>query len=217
MATAAVPIVTGVRSRVVDGLPDLFSRIGVAGLFLMLAWQLGGDFVRTGRPTDLLLLVGEALVVILTCFRRRAQVVDRRAIARIVTVASMASPLLMRPVAGVGVISETIAVLIGAVGLTIVIGGKISLGYSFGLLPANRGVMDRGLYRIVRHPIYLGYLITHLPFIAAHPSGWNLFVLLIGDTALVIRAFYEEQTLSIDPKYRRYRDHVKWRLLPGVC
>jgi protein-S-isoprenylcysteine O-methyltransferase Ste14 len=217
MATAAFPIAAGGRSPVVDGVADLCSRIGVAGLFLMLSWQLGGDFVRSGRPTDLLLLVGEALVVILTCFRRRARVVDHRAMARIVTLASMASPLLLRPYAGAGVISETVAVLIGAVGLTIVIGGKISLGYSFGLLPANRGVMDRGLYRIVRHPIYLGYLITHLPFLAAHPSGWNLFVILIGDTALVIRAFYEEQTLSLDPKYRRYREDVKWRLLPGVC
>ena len=217
MATAAFPIVAGGRSRVVDGVADLCSRIGVAGLFLMLSWQLGGDFVRSGRPTDLLLLVGEALVVILTCFRRRARVVDQRAMARIVTLASMASPLLLRPYAGAGVISETVAVLIGAIGLTIVIGGKISLGYSFGLLPANCGVMDRGLYRIVRHPIYLGYLITHLPFLAAHPSGWNLSVILIGDTALVMRAFYEEQTLSLDPKYRRYRQDVKWRLLPGVC
>src|SRR4051812_3971814 len=181
MPTAAFPIVAGGRSRVVDGAADLCSRIGVAGLFLVLSWQLGGDFVRTGRPTDLLLLVGEALVVILTCFRRRARVVDQRAVARIVTALSMASPLLVRPVAGPGFISEAIAATIGGIGLIIVIGGKISLGYSFGLLPANRGVMNRGMYKLVRHPIYLGYLISHFPFLAAHPSVWNLVVLLVGD------------------------------------
>ena len=114
-------------------------------------------------------------------------------------------------------ISETIAAMIGGIGLLIVIGGKMSLGYSFGLLPANRGVMNRGLYRIVRHPIYLGYLITHLPFLAAHPSLWNLALIVIGDSALIVRAFYEEQTLSLDPKSRQYRQDVKWRLLPGVC
>jgi protein-S-isoprenylcysteine O-methyltransferase Ste14 len=217
MATATLPLVGSVRMRVIDGFPDLCARVGVGGLFLMLAWRLGGDFLQTGRPTDLLLLVGEALVVILTCFRRRARVVDQRAVARLVTVLSMASPLLMRPVAGLGFISEAIAATIGGIGLIIVIGGKISLGYSFGLLPANRGVMKGGLYKLVRHPIYLGYLISHIPFLAAHPSVWNLSVLLVGDIGLVVRAFYEEQTLSRDPKYREYAREVKWRLIPGVC
>ena len=76
MATTTFPRLAGARSRITDSLPDFGARIGVGGLFLVLAWQLGGDFVRTGRPTDLLLLVGESLVVILTCFRRRAHVVD---------------------------------------------------------------------------------------------------------------------------------------------
>ena len=109
------------------------------------------------------------------------------------------------------------ALLLG-VGLIIVIGGKISLGYSFGLLPANRGVMERGLYRIVRHPIYLGYLMTHVPFLAAHPSAWNAAVFLVGDARVdLYAAFYEEQTLRRDPKYVRYCEIVRWRLVPGVC
>ena len=103
------------------------------------------------------------------------------------------------------------------IGLMVVVGGKISLGYSFGLLPANRGVMERGLYRIVRHPIYLGYLLTHIPFLAAHPSGWNAAVLLVGDAALIVRALYEEQTLGRDPQYVQYCQTVKWRIVPGIC
>ena len=63
--------------------------------------------------------------------------------------------------------------------------------------------MERGLYRIVRHPIYLGYLLTHIPFLAAHPSGWNVAVLVAGDAALIVRALYEEQTLGRDPQYVR--------------
>jgi protein-S-isoprenylcysteine O-methyltransferase Ste14 len=98
-----------------------------------------------------------------------------------------------------------------------VIIGKLSLGYSFGLLPANRGIIIRGAYRIIRHPIYLGYLLNHIPFFLGHPSVWNGVVLVVGDTALIARAFYEEQTLSLDPKYLRYCQTVKWRLVPGVC
>ncbi len=204
------------RSSVAD-FGETSSKVLIAGLFLALAWRLGHDFVQTQRPTDLLMLVGEALVVVLTCLRRPAQTVDRRAVVRIVTFVSLLLPMMVRPSAGPGLISEAAAASMAALGLAIVVAGKISLGWSFGLLPANRGVMERGLYRIVRHPIYLGYLLTHAPFLMAHPSGWNLVALLVGDTALFVRALYEEATLGRDPQYVQYCRTVKWRLVPGIC
>ena len=196
---------------------ESWSRGLVGMLFVLLAWRLLGDFIVTGRPTDLLLLVGEALVVVLTCLRRPASVVDKRPIVRLVTGISMASPLLSQPAQTPPLIPESGAAILLGLGLIVVVCGKISLGYSFGLLPANRGVMERGLYRIVRHPIYLGYLLTHIPFLAAHPSGWNAVVLLIGDAALIVRALYEEETLGRDPQYVKYCQTVKWRIVPGIC
>jgi protein-S-isoprenylcysteine O-methyltransferase Ste14 len=216
MTTATIDIAQPPRVRTFDAAPEFLARAAVGGLFLTLAWHLGSDFMKTGRPTDLLLLVGEALVVILTCLRRRATIVDCRTVARVVTTASMVSPLLIRPVASGGLISETAAAVVAGIGLLIVIVGKLSLGYSFGLLPANRGIKDRGMYRLVRHPIYLGYLITHVPFLLAHPSPRNLLVITIADMALIVRTFYEEQTLSLDPAYSRYRERVHWRLFPGI-
>jgi protein-S-isoprenylcysteine O-methyltransferase Ste14 len=218
MRRPADQVPTGARrAQLFKSLQETSARILVGGLFLALAWRLGADFLKTGRQTDLLMLVGEALVVVLTCLRRQAQAIDRRFPARLVTTISMLSPLLIRPGPVGGLIPEAAAVTIGSIGLIIVIAGKLSLGYSFGLLPANRGVINRGLYRIVRHPIYLGYLLNHLPYLLSHPSKWNAAVLIAGDTALIVRAFYEEQTLSLDPKYLRYRETVRWRLLPGVC
>jgi protein-S-isoprenylcysteine O-methyltransferase Ste14 len=205
------------RSRVLGDWSDALSRVLVCALFLGLAGRLLDDYVKTHRTTDLLLLIGEALVVVLTCLRRPATVVDRRAIVRCVTMLSMVSPLLFRPAQNAALIPEQYAALLTAVGLVVVVAGKISLGCSFGLLPANRGVMERGLYRLVRHPIYLGYLMTHIPLLAAHPSLWNLIVLLAGDLALIARALYEEQTLGQDPQYARYCKTVKWRIVPGVC
>jgi protein-S-isoprenylcysteine O-methyltransferase Ste14 len=189
----------------------------VAGLFLALAWRFGSDFVETYRPTDLLLLVGAALVVIMTCLRRSARTIDRRFAVRIVTLQSLLLPLLVVPAPNTGLVTEAAAASLTAFGLAIVVGGKLSLGRSFGMLPANRGVMEGGLYRVVRHPIYLGYIVTHVPLLAAHPSAWNLAVLIAGDAALVVRAFYEEQTLGDDPQYVRYCQSVKWRLVPGIC
>jgi protein-S-isoprenylcysteine O-methyltransferase Ste14 len=194
-----------------------WSRTLVGALFLLLAFRLLGDFILTGRATDLLLLVGEALVVVLTCLRRPASVVDRRPLVRLVTAVAMTFPLLSKPAQVAPMLPEATAAMLLGIGLLVVVGGKISLGYSFGLLPANRGVMERGLYRIVRHPIYLGYLLTHIPFLAAHPSGWNAAVLLVGDAALIVRALYEEQTLGRDPQYVRYCQTVKWRIVPGIC
>ena len=69
---------------------------------------------------------------------------------------------------------ELATVLLSAVGLSVVIAGKVSLGRSFGLMPANRGIVSTGLYRLVRHPIYMGYLITHSGFVAREPDAWNL-------------------------------------------
>ncbi|MEO5740304.1 MAG: hypothetical protein ABIS29_06890, partial [Vicinamibacterales bacterium] len=132
---------------------ETWSRTMVGALFLLLAWRLLGDFMLTGRATDLLLLVGEALVVVLTCLRRPASIVDRRPLVRLVTAVSMTFPLLSKPAQVAPMIPEAAAAMLLGIGLLVVVGGKISLGYSFGLLPANRGVMERGLYRIVRHPI----------------------------------------------------------------
>ena len=83
-------------------------------------------------------------------------------------------------------------------------------------MPANRGVVSSGVYRVVRHPIYLGYLITHVAFLLATPSAWNIAALLAADAALLMRAVLEEQTLSRDSQYRAYQQSVRWRVCPGL-
>ena len=83
-------------------------------------------------------------------------------------------------------------------------------------MPANRGVVSSGVYRLVRHPIYLGYLITHVAFLFANPSLSNIAVLVAADTALLLRAVCEEQTLARDDRYREYQQLVRWRVCPGL-
>ena len=83
-------------------------------------------------------------------------------------------------------------------------------------MPANRGIVSHGVYRLVRHPIYLGYLITHVGFLMANPAPWNMVLLGAADIALMLRAVCEEQTLARDAAYRDYMQHVRWRVVPGV-
>ena len=195
---------------------ELIARGVVAGLFLGLAYRIGIHVLETGRLSGVLLVVSELLVGILTLVRRPAESVDRSWLVRVVTLLSIAGPNVVSPDSTVSLVDETVVLGISVTGLTVVIAGKLSLGRSLGLLPANRGVVVSGLYRLVRHPIYLGYLVTHVGFLLGQPTVWNVSALLVSDIALLARASMEERTLATDPSYRRYREDVVWRLVPGV-
>ena len=103
-----------------------------------------------------------------------------------------------------------------AIGLMLVVTAKLTLGRSFGLVPANRGVVAGGPYAAVRHPIYAGYLITHAAFLLGHPTLLNITLLAVADGALVVRALMEERVLSTDDAYRLYCRRVGWHMVPGV-
>lgn len=197
-------------------LADSGARVVIVVLFTMMALRIGGDFLETGRFTGLLLLASEMLVVVLTVLRRTTSIVDRSYRARVLTALSILGPVMVRPADVPAAWPEVLTVALCAAGLLVVIGGKVSLGRSFGLMPANRGVVSSGLYRIVRHPIYMGYLVTHVGFIAANPTVWNVVMLASADVALMWRAVCEEQTLEKDASYRAYQRVVRWRVLPGV-
>ena len=103
-----------------------------------------------------------------------------------------------------------------AAGIAVTSGGLLSLARSFGIVASNRGVVQGGLYRWIRHPLYAGYLLSHVGFVIAYPTSWNLFCVLLADGAQLRRIDAEEQLLSMDPTYREYRARVRWRLVPGV-
>ena len=194
---------------------EFAARAFISALFVLLATKIGAEFVKTGHVTGLLLLVSELLVVVLTVVRRRAGIVDRALATRVVAGISILGVYLIVPT-GVPLLSDSLTAAVSAAGLLIIITGKVTLGRSFGLLPANRGVVCRGIYTIVRHPIYSGYLMTHAAFLLAHPTAWNAALLVTSDTALLLRAVYEERTLATDSAYVAYMARVRWRVIPGA-
>jgi protein-S-isoprenylcysteine O-methyltransferase Ste14 len=133
-----------------------------------------------------------------------------------VTTVSAIGPLLVRAGGDASSVPDVVTAAASAIGLVIVTAGKLSLGRSFGLVPANRGVVGRGMYGFVRHPIYAGYLLTHLAFAIAMPQPWNIAVIVLADSALVARALREERLLGADDAYRSYCQRVVWHFVPGV-
>jgi len=204
---------SGQRTR---DLGELASKTIIVILFSFLAVRLAADYRMTGHVTGLLLLASEALVVVLTIFRRSAGAVDRSPQARILTTLSVCGPPLVRPIASGAIAPEAFTAMLSAVGLFIVVVGKATLGRSFGLAPANRGVVCAGPYRFMRHPIYFGYLLTHIGFALAHPAPGNLLLFLGSDIALIMRALREERTLALDPAYDEYMQRVRWHIVPHV-
>jgi len=195
---------------------DRFARATVAVLFALMSVNLFGEFLRTGHLTGLLLVVSESLVVVLTLFRRQASVTDRSIAAGAATVLSFVGPALVRSTTITPIVPDAVTASMSGVGVLLVILAKVTLGRSFGIAPANRGVVARGPYTVVRHPIYAGYIVTHLAFAIAHPSAWNIAVLVLADGALVARALFEERFLKQDEEYRAYCTRVGWHVLPGV-
>jgi protein-S-isoprenylcysteine O-methyltransferase Ste14 len=195
---------------------DLFARATSGLLFVLLSLNLVRDFVETRHVTGLLLLVSEALVVVFIIFRRPARQVDRSLAARVITAMSMLGPPLLRAGAEAPLLPDVLTATLSTAGLALVIAAKLTLGRSFGLVPANRGVVDRGPYTFMRHPIYTGYVISHLAFLAAHPTVTNIGLIVAADSALVLRALLEERTLIKDERYQSYCARVGWHLVPGV-
>ena len=209
--------VSPIPNRVTSGVAtDLAARVIVIVLFSLMSANLFGDFLRTGHLTGLMLLLSESLVVVLTIVRRHTSLVDRSVAGIVTTAVSLAGPPLLRAFDESNLVPDVVTAVASGAGLGLVIVGKLALGRSFGIAPANRGVVMRGPYVLVRHPIYAGYLLTHAAFLVAHPTPWNVTVVLIADGALIVRALIEERVLSADAEYQSYCRRVGWHLVPGV-
>ena len=92
--------------------------------------------------------------------------------------------------------------------------GVRKLGRSFGLVPADRGLTDRGLYGWVRHPMYTGELCFFLGIVLENPMARNWVIVSALFIGLPLRALAEERFLLSDPRYQSYMARVRRRFLP---
>jgi protein-S-isoprenylcysteine O-methyltransferase Ste14 len=198
-----------------DLILDVIERAIVIGLFLSLCLNLGRDFLQHGHIVSLLFVMGESIPVALVLLRRPAQPLSHRPRDWLLTLSGTCLPLLVRA-GGHSVMAPVICGLIILLGFVLQVAAKISLGRSFGLVPALRGVKVGGLYRAVRHPIYASYVLMDLGFLLANASSRNAFLYIIAYSAQLGRLFAEEQLLMEDASYRAYAGKTRWRILPGV-
>jgi protein-S-isoprenylcysteine O-methyltransferase Ste14 len=90
----------------------------------------------------------------------------------------------------------------------------LALGRCFGVLPEVRGLVMRGPYRVVRHPLYLGELGACAGLVIGAPTAWNAIAASVLVAGQVVRMRLEEDALSREfPQYATYAARTP-RILP---
>ena len=205
----------GQAKRILIELLSVLSRVLPAAYFAIVCLGFWRSFVQTGKWTSLLWMMSEGLVILLLVFRRESRRLSRHPWDWIVALGGSFTVLLVRP-AATAIVPEFIGVVLLLSGTGFEIYAKVFLGRSFGIVAADRGIVVGGPYRIVRHPIYLGYFVTHIGFLLANWSPRNLALYIVVYFFQISRILAEERILREDKSYRSYCQRVRFRLIPGV-
>jgi protein-S-isoprenylcysteine O-methyltransferase Ste14 len=171
---------------------------------------------HTHRPTGLGASLVELTAAVFFLVRRPARVTSSSFVAwgatALLTFGMLAARPGGEPVAGFATAWGALQLL----GWVLAVVCLSTLGRSFGLVAANRGIVTRGPYRLVRHPIYSCYLLTQAGYLLENPTTRNCVVIFGTIFFQLVRIRTEEQCLDQDAGYVAYRSRVRWRLIPRV-
>jgi protein-S-isoprenylcysteine O-methyltransferase Ste14 len=91
-----------------------------------------------------------------------------------------------------------------------------NLGQSFSIFPQARGLVTKGPYRYVRHPLYLAEWITVIGISLQYQQPWALFIGVSSMLVQLPRMHFEEAVLTETyPQYGAYARSTA-RLVPGL-
>lgn len=95
------------------------------------------------------------------------------------------------------IIIAFLGIIITYLGLGIWLWGFISLGTSFALFTKADKLVKKGIYKYLKHPIYIGIFLTFTGIALAEGSFWGLLFNIVATSPLnIIRARSEEKALS---------------------
>ena len=112
-----------------------------------------------------------------------------------------------------GEIVATCLTLIGSAASVFVLS---QLGRSFSIMAEARRLVTTGVYRFVRHPLYLAEELATIGIFMQFASLWTA-LLLAAQIAFQLRRMHNEEAVLGEtfPEYAAYREKTA-RLLPGI-
>ncbi|MBN2356402.1 DUF192 domain-containing protein [candidate division KSB1 bacterium] len=179
-------------------------------LHLFESWQQHHSAITFG------LLIHNTLLLILFLLRRESTDTSQKVQDWIVPFATLACAMLLRPVMDAVLWSPYLSLVLQGFGIAAMIISLLSLGRSFGIVPAHRQLQLAGAYRLVRHPLYTSEIIFYLGFFIGNLSYRNGTFILLIIIGQFWRAVAEEKLLQKDEQYQAYLQLVRYRFLPGL-
>ncbi len=155
-------------------------------------------------------------VVIAYLIRRPARIASRRLDDWALAFGGTFAGVLFRPDGAHPHWGVESGLVVQLVGLAICVLSFLALGRSFGFVAADRGLVHRGPYAIVRHPIYTSYLLLQAGYVLQSLSVRNALVMLVASACNVGRIRAEDRVLSTNVLFGGYCGRVRWRLVPGL-
>jgi protein-S-isoprenylcysteine O-methyltransferase Ste14 len=200
-----------VSPRIRHGLGNLL----VAASFIVAAIPNATHFFR--GPADAIWTIGAMLMAAMSLVRiaPKAARVDLHAFLSTIFPVFLLPCLLRADVASSGILAWT-GVGLELFGVALSQVSRVYMGRSFGILPGNRGIVSKGPFAFVRHPIYAGWFLLTVGYLAAYPSWMNCLITLATLPFMMWRIQLEENLLNADADYRKYLRLVPFRLVPGV-
>jgi len=85
------------------------------------------------------------------------------------------------------------------------------------MVEEGQKVVSTGLYRVVRHPMYMGALLMQLATPVAMGSWWAMLAIVPFVPIALWRLLDEEKCLSAGlPGYKEYMERTRYHLIPGI-
>lgn len=190
------------------------ANIILALFYFYFAYRNFNSISAEFKLSVLLLLLFNTSIIILAFVRRNPQAVTQSAFDYIIAFCGTLSPLLFigLPQANDHVLFLTLQVA----GIGFAFAGLLSLNRSFGLVPADRGIVTTGMYKFVRHPLYTGYVMLCFGFLLQNLSLRNLAAFTVFVIFESLRLLIEENFLAQNNDYKIYMKKVRWRVIPYI-
>jgi len=187
-----------------------------AGSAVVFSYQFLHFYIQSHRLIGIVFFCQQTLVALAYLIRRPARFASRRLDDWLLAFGGTFAGVLFRPQGAHPAWGVRTGLILQLIGVAIVLTSLLTLGRSFGFTAADRGLVIRGPYAVVRHPMYLSYLFLQGGYLMQSISLANAGVLLFGTMCNVGRALAEERVLARNPEWGAYRTRVRWRVIPGL-